>query len=34
MKDFQGNAWTYAPEGTCIHIQTPMGSGSLTEIKR
>jgi uncharacterized membrane protein len=33
-KDFQGNAWTYAPEGTCIHILTPTGPGSLTEIKR
>lgn len=31
--DFQGNAWTYAPKGTCEHIKTPNGSGSKTEIK-
>ena len=33
-RDFQGNAWTYAPEGTCVHIVTPAGAASLAEIKR
>ena len=32
--DYQGNAWTYVPEGTCESIQTPYGPGSLTEIER
>ena len=31
--DFQGNAWTYAPKGTCELIKTPTGMGSKTEIK-
>ncbi len=31
--DFQKNAWTYAPKGTCEHIITPAGKGSKTEIK-
>ena len=31
--DFQGNAWTYAPKGTCELIKTPTGMGSMTEIK-
>lgn len=31
--DFQANAWTYAPKGTCEHIITPNGKGSKTEIK-
>ena len=31
--DFQGNAWTFAPKGTCELIQTPNGKASLTEIK-
>ncbi|WP_297731942.1 DUF2282 domain-containing protein [uncultured Maricaulis sp.] len=32
--DYQGNAWTYVPEGTCESIQTPYGTGSLTPIER
>lgn len=32
--DFQGNAWTYAPAGSCKFIVTPKGPGSLSEIKR
>ncbi len=28
--DYQGNAWTLVPVGTCNFIQTPNGSGSLT----
>ena len=32
--DFQGNAWTYAPAGSCKFIVTPKGSASLSEIKR
>jgi uncharacterized membrane protein len=31
--DYQGNAWTYVPKGTCTSIKTPRGTGSLTEIK-
>jgi len=31
--DFQANAWTYAPKGSCELIQTPNGAGSKTEIK-
>ena len=31
--DFQGNAWTYAPKGTCEHIITPTGTGSKKAIK-
>ena len=27
--DFQANAWTYAPKGTCEFIVTPNGTGSL-----
>lgn len=27
--DFQANAWTYAPKGTCESIVTPNGTGSL-----
>ena len=27
--DYQGNAWTYVPEGTCELIDTPEGEGSL-----
>ena len=30
--DFQGNAWTYAPKGTCESIVTPNGNASLSEI--
>lgn len=28
--DYQGNAWTLVPEGTCTKIETPKGNGSLT----
>jgi len=31
--DFQANAWTYAPKGTCEHIITPNGKGSKTPIE-
>lgn len=27
--DFQANAWTFAPKGTCESIVTPNGTGSL-----
>lgn len=27
--DYQGNAWTYVDEGTCLDIETPKGNGSL-----
>jgi uncharacterized membrane protein len=32
--DYQGNAWTLVPRGTCTSIQTPHGPGSLTAIRR
>jgi uncharacterized membrane protein len=32
--DFQGNAWTYAPKGSCELIETPHGKGSLTALDR
>ena len=32
--DYQGNAWTYVPAGTCESIETPYGNGSLTPIER
>ena len=32
--DFQGNAWTYAPRGSCEFIKTPHGTGSLSELDR
>ncbi len=32
--DYQGNAWTYVPEGTCESIRTPYGTGSLTPVER
>ncbi len=31
-EDYQGNAWTYVDAGTCVDIETPNGTGSLTEI--
>jgi uncharacterized membrane protein len=31
--DYQGNAWTYVPVGTCAGIKTPKGTGSLKPIK-
>jgi uncharacterized membrane protein len=30
--DFQGNAWTYAPKGSCEFIQTPHGMASLSPL--
>jgi uncharacterized membrane protein len=32
--DYQGNAWTLVPAGTCALIDTPAGDGSLTELDR
>ncbi len=32
--DFQGNAWTLVPAGTCADITTPDGNGSLTALDR
>ena len=32
--DFQGNAWTYAPKGSCEHIVTPEGPASKTALDR
>lgn len=32
--DFQGNAWTYAPSGTCEAIVTPEGPASLESLDR
>jgi len=32
--DFQGNAWTFAPRGSCEFIVTPDGPASLDEIDR
>ncbi len=31
--DYLGNAWKYAPKGTCETIKTPKGAGSLEPIK-
>ena len=28
-QDFQANAWTYSPKGSCQYIVTPHGAGSL-----
>jgi uncharacterized membrane protein len=28
--DYQGNAWSLTPKGTCVSIKTPKGHGSLT----
>ena len=33
VKDYQGNAWTYVDEGTCVDIETPNGKGSLEPIE-
>jgi uncharacterized membrane protein len=30
--DYQGNAWTYVPKGTCTAIKTPRGTGSLQPV--
>jgi uncharacterized membrane protein len=32
--DYQGNAWKLVPTGTCVTMETPLGKGSLEEIKR
>ena len=32
--DFQGNAWTYAPKGSCEFITTPNGVASLSALDR
>ena len=32
--DFQGNAWTHSPKGSCEFIITPEGPGSLTALDR
>ncbi|GGK43017.1 BufA1 family periplasmic bufferin-type metallophore [Salinarimonas ramus] len=32
--DYQGNAWSLVPAGTCETIETPLGPGSLSEIQR
>lgn len=31
--DYQGNAWTLVPAGTCTTIETPTGHGSLEPIE-
>ncbi len=31
--DYQGNAYTFVPKGTCTTIKTPKGTGSLKPIK-
>ena len=32
--DFQGNAWTYAPKGSCEHLVRPAGPASLKPLDR
>lgn len=33
--DYQGNAWTYVPKGTCVTTELPGGrKGSLTPLDR
>ena len=32
--DYQGNAWTYVPAGTCEQIATPAGEAALDELDR
>lgn len=32
--DFQGNAWTYAPKGSCEFIMTPEGAASKSKLDR
>ena len=32
--DFQGNAWTYSPKGSCRFIVTPEGPGSTAALER
>lgn len=33
-EDYQGNAWSLVPAGTCTDIETPYGNGSLEPIER
>jgi uncharacterized membrane protein len=32
--DYQGNSWKLVNKGACVTTQTPLGLGSLSEIKR
>jgi uncharacterized membrane protein len=32
--DYQGNAWSLVPAGTCAEIETPHGPGSLEPVDR
>ena len=32
--DFQGNAWTYTPKGSCEYITTPEGEAALKPLDR
>lgn len=32
--DFQGNAWTFAPKGSCDFIVSPEGPAALNELDR
>ena len=32
--DYQGNAWKLVPAGTCVTMETPLGTGSLEPIER
>jgi len=32
--DYQGNAWTYVPRGTCEFIDTPEGVAALSALDR
>ena len=32
--DFQGNAWTHSPKGSCRFIVTPEGPGSTAALER
>jgi uncharacterized membrane protein len=32
--DFQGNAWTMVPKGTCEYIQTPAGKAATEQLDR
>ena len=32
--DYQGDAWTLVPKGTCETIRTPYGLGSLQPVRR
>ena len=32
--NYQGTAWRYVDKGSCVHIKTPHGMGSLTPAAR